>query len=199
MTDILFVQSIWFEFLGTMSLTAAAKKAGYKAEVVIGKDREILKAVRDLKPRITAFSCVTGIHNWALNLCERIKNEIDPGIKTLMGGSHPTFFPEVLDRSESLDFICVGEGEGAVIDLPTHLDDPESLEKIPNIHGRSRGVIFRNAVRPLISDLDILPFMERSAFYRYPILRDNPVKRFITGRGCPHSCTFCFNHCAMNL
>ncbi|MCD4655206.1 cobalamin-dependent protein, partial [bacterium] len=197
--DILFLQNIWFEFLGTMSLIAVARDKGFKADVIIGADKLLLEKVRKLHPRIVAFSCVTGIQNWALDLCQEIKEKIDPGIITLMGGPHPTYFPEILSQSQYLDMICSGEGEGALLDILSADHLPRDAENIANIHVRIDNQIKTNDVRSLIQDLDALPFMDRSSIYRYPIIRDNPVKRLISGRGCPHGCTFCFNHSMKKL
>lgn len=197
--DILFLQNIWFELLGTMSLVATAKQSGFTADVSIGKDRDLLRDVRRLKPRIVAFSCVTGIQNWAVDLCRIIKQDIDPGILTLMGGPHPTYFPEILEQHDCLDMICLGEGEDALRDLLAADRFPEDFRSIANLHVRTADGISRNPLRPLISDLDTLPFIDRESVYKYPLIRDNPVKRLISSRGCPHNCSFCFNHSMKNL
>ncbi len=196
---ILFLQNIWFEFLGTMSLLGVARQAGYAAGLAIGKDRHLLNSVAKFRPEIVAFSCVTGTQGWALNLCRRIKTEIDPGIITLMGGPHPTFFPEIIENYPYLDMICVGEGEGALLDILGAGNNPEAFTQFDNLHVRIQDTVVKNPPRPLIQDLDALPFLEREQLYQYRLIHDNPVKRMITGRGCPHSCTFCFNHSAMKL
>jgi len=182
-----------------MSLTASVRKAGFKTGLAIGKDSELLNSVRTHKPRLVAFSCVTGIQAWAINLCSQIKSSIDPGIKTIMGGSHPTFFPEIIAENKSLDFICIGEGEQALVELLSTNLGFEETESILNIHSRHNGSVRTRQVRDLVSDLDSLPFMERDLFYQYSILRDNPVKRLISGRGCPYGCAFCFNHSCKKL
>lgn len=197
--DVLFLQNIWFEFLGTMSLLATARQNGFTADIVIGKDPELLEAVRTHRPRIVAFSCVTGNQNWALALCREIKKNIDPAIVTIMGGPHPSYFPEILTQSQYLDMICVGEGEGALLDLLRAESLPGDATTIDNLHVQIDDEIIANPVRPLLKELDDLPFMERDAIYRYPIIRDNPVKRLISGRGCPHGCSFCFNHSMKKL
>lgn len=197
--DLLFLQSIWFEFLGTMSLISSAKAAGFSVGIRIGTDSELLKEVRSIRPRWVAFSCVTGIQGWAAQLAERIKAEIDPNIRILMGGAHATFFPEMIEHEPALDALCIGEGEEVIVDLLRAGNDPDACTSIPNLHIRSGDTIIRNEIRPLIEDLDSLPFMDRDSYYQYPILRDNPVKLVITSRGCPNACTFCFNHSSMKL
>src|SRR5207249_8950812 len=52
------------------------------------------------------------------------------------------------------------------------------------------GVDHKNAVRPAVP-LDELPPPDRELYYKYPFLRDMPMKRFIASMGCPYPCTFC--------
>ena len=55
--------------------------------------------------------------------------------------------------------------------------------------------VVRNPLRNLISDLDVLPFIDREVYYsKYPVLRDASTKSFIFSRGCPFRCSFCFNN-----
>jgi len=197
--DILFLQNIWFECLGTISLIAKAKQMGFNASIAIGKDTELLKEVRSLRPRFVGFSCVTGVQNWALEMCRLIKMNVDQNIITVMGGPHPTYFPEVLQQHRYLDVICIGEGEETLIDLIRAEKFPQDFQNISNIHVRSGNEIITNPIRSLIHDLDSLPFCDRDSIYRYPIIRDNPVKRLISSRGCPHNCSFCFNHSMKKL
>ncbi|MBC8204359.1 MAG: radical SAM protein [FCB group bacterium] len=54
-------------------------------------------------------------------------------------------------------------------------------------------MIIRNDVRCGENQLDNYPPADRSIYYKYKYLRNYPTKPFITGRGCPYLCTFCFN------
>lgn len=54
--------------------------------------------------------------------------------------------------------------------------------------------IFKNSLRPFIQNLDELPYPDRKIYYKYKFLRELNLKNFISGRGCPYNCTFCFNH-----
>ncbi len=50
-------------------------------------------------------------------------------------------------------------------------------------------------MRPYVEDLDSLPFPDRALVYeRDPIAARGKIKHFLTGRGCPYNCTYCFNH-----
>jgi radical SAM superfamily enzyme YgiQ (UPF0313 family) len=41
--------------------------------------------------------------------------------------------------------------------------------------------------------LDKYPVPDRAYYYKYPIIREAHYKFFMTGRGCPFNCYFCFN------
>jgi radical SAM superfamily enzyme YgiQ (UPF0313 family) len=50
-------------------------------------------------------------------------------------------------------------------------------------------------MRPLIADLDRLPFPDRDLLFSLDsYTRDSPMKIVFTSRGCPYLCTYCFNH-----
>ena len=53
--------------------------------------------------------------SYYLGLAAHIK-EIHPDCLTLMGGPHPTYFPDVI-KTRGLDVICRGEGEDATVEL----------------------------------------------------------------------------------
>lgn len=54
--------------------------------------------------------------------------------------------------------------------------------------------MYKNELRPLICDLDDLPFPDRTYYSNYSSLAKREMGYFISGRGCPYQCTFCSNH-----
>jgi len=91
----------------------------------------------------------------------------------------------------------VGEGEEAVIEFANAFDSEGKKlpKKIANFWVKINGEIYRNAVRPRNKNLDDLPYAARDLFLdKFPILKKHGVKHFIAHRGCPHKCTYCFNH-----
>lgn len=194
MARVAFIQSLYYEYLGTMYLSSLIQKDGHSVEVFIGNGAQIRKLaqeVADFKPDIAGFYCSTGMHHWVLNVARFLKTKL-PDIKIILGGPHPTFFPEIIKES-SVDIICRGEGELALQELLNRIERDEDYTDIANLWVKSNGDVFRNEVRPLIKDLDSLPFPDRQLYARKRLFLIKSQKVFITGRGCPFSCSFCFN------
>jgi len=75
------------------------------------------------------------------------------------------------------------------------LERGHDYSRIQNLWVKSDSGVVRNDLRPLIADLDRLPFPDRDLLFsmdRYT--RDSPMKIFFPNRGCPYLCTYCFNH-----
>jgi len=197
MARIAFVQTIWMEHLGVMYLSAVLKSKGHKTEVFIGTNiRHLVGDIKKYGPDIVGFSCTTGAHEIALKIAKEIKH--CTSAITIFGGPHPTFFPEFIEE-EGVDVICIGEGEGALADLADAVDKKTEIGNIPNLWIKQGKQIIKNNVRPLIDNLDSLPFPDRTIYYnKYPFLNLSQ-KVFIAGRGCPYKCTYCFNESLQEL
>jgi len=188
-----FVQNIWFEYPGTMYLSAALKKAGHSCEVFIGRDNEIIKKMVTFNPDIVAFSIFAGQVRWAINLAKKIKDNFGFKKFVIMGGAYPTYFPNVI-KNEYVDAICIGEGEEAIVELANAFQKGEDFKGIRNFWFKTKNEIIKNPLRPLIQDLDSIPFADRDIYYKYNYFMEYPNKHFIVARGCPYGCSFCFNN-----
>ncbi|MCK5421956.1 MAG: B12-binding domain-containing radical SAM protein [Deltaproteobacteria bacterium] len=191
MTKIAFLQSEYEDKLGVLYLIAYLKVKGHLAEMFIEKSKW-LDDVKEFQPNILGFSCLTGGHLWVESYVEKIKKEKRWDIPIIIGGSHATFFPQMIENPY-IDFICRGEGEYALKELLDKIEKGEDLTSIQNIWAKRNGLIIKNEVRPLITDLDMLPIPDRSHYNKYPLLKRNPHKRMIASRGCPFNCTYCYN------
>ncbi len=182
---------------GILRVSAALKQAGHKTDMVVETEEDPVEVARRLNPDVVAFSVYTGTQRHYLAVNRRIRDEVD--VLSIMGGPHPTFFPEIIEE-EGVDGICIGEGEYASVDLMNALENGEPVENIPNWWIKSNGRIHRNGLRPLVTDLDVLPFPDREILYRaHPLSSTRKLKPFITGRGCPYNCSFCFNEAYSDL
>ena len=193
---IAFVQYPWWDLLGIMYLSAVLKQAGHEFKVFIG-ERNLIKSLKKFSPDLIGFSAVTGPHFWDLKVARKIKEVMD--VPIVFGGPHATFFPEVI-KEDCVDIVCRGEGEYAMLELANRMEAGKDIRKIKNLWVKADGKIYRNELRPLIENLDELPFPDREIYYKkYKFLRNYPMKVFLTGRGCPYECTFCFNHVMKKL
>jgi radical SAM superfamily enzyme YgiQ (UPF0313 family) len=178
---------------GVMSISAVLKQAGFESDILVESlERDFIGAIVKSKPDLVCFSCTTGLHLWATETARAIKKKLD--VPIIVGGPHPTFYASTM-RDSSIDVMCIGEGEYPMLELAQSIQRGQDITNIRNLWVRdSRGQIHKNSLRPLIQDLDTLPFMDRELYHKYRPLRayeHNPI--IITGRGCPYSCSFCFN------
>jgi len=186
------------EPLGVMYLSSVLKEAGHETDLVIDGEEDLLPTVRRFKPDVVGFSVTTGSQARAIELSNRIKGALSDTILCVMGGPHATFFPEVI-YEEGVDGVCRGEGELAMLELANRLDADQDITNIANWWIKMGGKVFKNPVRPLIENVDAIPFPDRDLVAKYRRFSRCRVKHFITARGCPFNCSYCFNHAYRRL
>ncbi len=190
---VLFVtHQIDYEPHGIMHLSSALKVAGHEVALAVDALEDPARVAKEFQPGIIGYSLITGSHRYYYQLNRRLKEKVD--FFSAFGGPHPTFFPEMIEE-EGVDGLCIGEGEEALVDLANSLEAGRFDLAIPNWWFKVDGKIIRNPVRPLVDHLDRLGLPDRDLVYlKDPIYRHSKIKHFISGRGCPYNCTYCFNH-----
>lgn len=176
---IFFTQPLDYAYQGIMSMAAVLKQAGHKVHVLIDKN------FPDEHPDIFGVSVLTGQQDWAKQV-SRAAKERWPGTKVVWGGPHATHAPENCLENDCVDAVCIGEGEGAILDLA----NGATPETVQNIWTRGN----HNALRPLISDLGSLPLPDRAIYSNFPTIDSCKTLVCSAARGCPYACTFCYNH-----
>ncbi len=200
MARIAFIQSLFFELAGIQSISAILKANGHAVDLFIGTGENIIRELKEFKPDICGFSCLTEDYIWVSEIARAIKNTPElKATRIILGGPHPTFFPEIIEDDPSIDIICIGEGEYAMQELAQAIDKGDNYTGIQNLWVKENGNIYKNEIRPLIEDLDAIPPFDHDLHFKYPHLRDKPYKYFFAGRGCPYKCTYCFNHSMIKL
>ena len=182
--------------LGTTMIASILRKAGHDIDlfVVDNKFEKTLKELEQFKPDIIGFSVISGSHKGYIKIAQVIKQRLN--IPILWGGPHVTFFPKIIEE-DYVDAVCVGEGEEAALEFANAFDklNGKIPTNIKNFWVKLDGVIHRNPIRPRIKNLDDLPYPARDLYInKYPILKKHGIKHFLAHRGCPHKCTYCFNH-----
>ena len=182
--------------LGIALVAGSLRHGGHEVDVFV-VDNNLDKTLRELeqyKPDAVAFSVITGSHLEYINIANAVKQKLN--IPIIWGGPHSTFFPKIIEESYA-DAVCVGEGEYAILDFANSFDKSgrKIPAHIPNFWVKTNGKIYRNAVRPRIHNLDNVPYPARDLFFnKYPLMKNHGIKSFLAHRGCPHKCTYCFNH-----
>jgi anaerobic magnesium-protoporphyrin IX monomethyl ester cyclase len=131
--------------------------------------------------------------------CE-IAKTVNEDIVTVVGGIHFSNTPEEsLDSFPEIDYIVRGEGELTVVDLIKTVQNKGSIGQVKGISYRGNGRIIHNPPRPLIENLDTLPypayhFVERNLKrYHFTMMAGRNTRYMILegARGCEHQCLFC--------
>ncbi len=195
------------EQLGVGYLMSYLEKMGHKVELIFdpGLDNNLyyrLGALKflnrwssliqdavDWKPDLVAFLAVTNIFPFALQFARKLKARLD--VPFVFGGVHPTVLPEYVLQHDEIDYVIRGEGEYSLEELATALANGSDAKRVPNLCYKENGRININQLRPLIHDLDELPFPRKDEFYREGVFKTQLY--VITARGCPFRCSYCIN------
>lgn len=191
---ILFVQDNGInESLGLTELGGYLKARGHTVCLLIEKEEaDLPAAARDFAPRLAVVPCNVYAHSWTIRTVRALRRVLG-GTPILVGGTHPTFAPSFIEHDD-IDLQLVGEAELAVAELAERISRGEDFLDIPGVWVKRNSRVVPNGVARRLDDLDSLPIPDRDLYFRYPFMRDFPWKKFTTGRGCPNSCAFCYNH-----
>jgi anaerobic magnesium-protoporphyrin IX monomethyl ester cyclase len=180
------------EPMGLMQLGSLLRRAGHEVKLVGANRTPLVPLIEGFRPGLIGYTLFTGEHRELLRINAALKRRFD--FVAAVGGPHATFFPEVV-AEPAVDVACRGEGEGAILDLVAAIERGDSFHDIPNVCVKHGDRVRCNPLRPLVDDLDALPFCDRELRYQGdPESRNYPVKSFLVSRGCPFQCSYCFNH-----
>ncbi|MDA8140092.1 MAG: radical SAM protein [Desulfobacteraceae bacterium] len=168
-------------------LSAIAKQKGHATFLCCMQDRELSAAIAEYQPDIVAYSA--NVYGFEQMVAAHKKAKANHRFISIMGGPHPTYVPETFAQAE-VDAYCVGEGELAFGDFLDCIEKGQPFDGVPNLI-TAKGA---NPVRPLIRDLDTLPFPDRDLTLANSFLKNTPKKTFYATRGCPYRCKYCCNN-----
>jgi anaerobic magnesium-protoporphyrin IX monomethyl ester cyclase len=211
--------------LGLMYIGAVLEKAGYKVEILdafmtdssyrkVGETitvgmpfGQIKQEISTRKPDIIGisgpFTCQ--IEN-SVKISDLAK-QVNTDILTVVGGPHVTVVPrDFLEEAKSVDIAVMGEGENSMLELAQCFEGEKPFTEVLGIAYRSDKKVIVNSPRPLIENLDELPYpaydlvnMEKYLNPKtigYRSFRNKAIP-MVTSRGCPFNCCFCSVHLHM--
>ena len=134
MTRVLWVEKqIDYEPQGIMSMSAVLKEAGHEVALAICAQEDPVQLAQEFQPDIVGYSMMTGSQHYYFKVNRRIKEGLgDKPVMSIFGGPHPTFFPDMI-HEDGVDGVCVGEGEGPLVDLANALGNGGFHPDIPNL------------------------------------------------------------------
>tara|TARA_B100000029_G_scaffold508993_1_gene597209 strand:- start:1632 stop:3167 length:1536 start_codon:yes stop_codon:yes gene_type:complete len=172
---------------------------GFKRYLSILKDRsqpiwkEIENSIEDFDPSVVGISSKT--QNFvSSSIVAKIAKEINPDIKIIVGGVHPTMNGSKVLDCEDIDFLSIGEGEKTIVELLTALEKDKELNSVKGIVFRENGKVITTKPQSYVENLDSLDFPLTNApkvlkdFDKYP---KEAFGYIFASRGCPYACTFC--------
>ena len=153
---------------------------------------EFAGRLREEAPDLLAFSIVTTQWNYARKLAAWAREVLS--VPVVCGGVHALAAGREILETGLFDYILRGESEEAFLEFVDRLSCGGPVEDIENLGLLRDGKTRINPVR-LLPDLERLPFKlyEVMDFQRLIDAKKGWVG-LMASRGCPFSCTYCFNH-----
>jgi radical SAM superfamily enzyme YgiQ (UPF0313 family) len=160
---------------------------------------ELRSKIIEYSPTIVGVSSTTVAFYYAKQVLSLVKS-INPEIITVLGGAHITaFHKESMEECESIDIGVLGEGEQTLLDIVRKIDNNNSIDTVKGIVFRENRTVIVNERRPIVRDLDKIPFPARELLpnlssYVHTAFRGKKKKlttTMITSRGCPFRCAYC--------
>ena len=182
--------------LGLAFLAAALEQAGIEVRVldlvVFPYTIDLLEdLLKDFQPDIVGITSVTMSFDHAIGVVQDVK-KIAPHLVTVMGGPHVSFRAvETMTEYPALDFIVMGEGEEAIVELARAVEKGSGFEDIAGLAWRDGDRINLTEARPPGIEVNTLP---RPARHLLPLGRYRTLGMAISmtsSRGCPFNCIFC--------
>lgn len=154
--------------------------------------KELIREVGRFQPDLIGISAMTFTFLNALRIARSLKGTFD--VPIVLGGTHTSIYPNEVLNHDCIDVGVVGEGEYAMLDLAKNMGNVTGIGRVNGIVYRSGDSVSATPPRPLLRNLDNLPFpavdlLELDKYYGCNMNR--PWLTMITSRGCPARCEFC--------
>ncbi len=164
--------------------------------------KRTLRWIKREDPDILGFSTITtaGTGITSAIIAKKVKKQINPNVKILFGNYHATFNDtRILKKYPFIDACVRGEGENTLLEIAEKFEKGQGFEDIRGVTYRNNERIIRNNDRPLIENLNELPFPNRKLLgnveYKSEVEGfDIALGKFTSAassRGCAFKCTFC--------
>jgi radical SAM superfamily enzyme YgiQ (UPF0313 family) len=189
---------------GISFIATVLEEAGHEVELLVltpetPLERTFEKHLATHAPRLVCFTAVSS-QFWLIRQAASVVKSLGASVFTILGGHHASLNPDEAIDADGFDAICIGEGEGAVVELARRLEAGQAIPGIAHlwIQDRESGEIEKNPTGTFYRELDDLPYIDRRLWDRW-IINPSDFPSLLLGRGCPFKCTYCSNHAMAQL
>lgn len=194
--------------LGTIYAAALLREEGFTVALhdvmFLSSANQIAQKIENFKPDVLVIyddgfnyltkMCLTNMREEAFEMAKIAKRY---GCITVAASSDSTDHYEAY-LSNGCDFIIIGEGEQTLLEFVRQLEEgAHKLNFVPGLIFKQDGHLIKTGKRPLITDLDSLPFpawdLVDVARYKSEWQKKHGYFsiNFATTRGCPFKCNWC--------
>jgi len=198
--------------LGLAYIAAVLEQSNHHVKILdlntILSKKELRSAITDVDYQVVGFTAMTS----SILTCYRtikVVKRLLPRAITVLGGWHASGAPILtIKECPQLDIVVKGEGEETMKELVDTIERGAPIADIRGIVYRDKKTssILENPDRPLIKNLDDLPFPARhllpleaykkrgfstsGVYFKH----DKYISGIVTSRGCTGRCVFCADH-----
>ena len=199
-------QNAAYPQLGISSLSACVKEAGHEVDLLDYTYLDLNNAAALLSTKIAQFRpelAALSIRSFEWDLVKQLLPVLENAdIPVVVGGPHPTAVPHEVMAEKAITFLVQGEGEETLVDLCDAMQAGRDVSTVEGCWNRTGDQVNETEVRPLMQDLDTLPFPDwdiwdprhlQSEHYKMFIDGIHCIGAFETSRGCPYNCPYCMS------
>ena len=190
---------------GILAVAAPVSHAGYRFTVLDQRvqviTEETLRELISSQLICVGFSTMSGNQiRHALQIATVLRRLTDGKVPFIWGGAHPSVIPEQTLDNDNVDFVVVGEGDEAFVEIVKTLETDGSCSNVLGLAYRKGTETIINPPRPLVDVNTLLPTPWELIDVEQYVHKNNDM--YLTGcsrvldlgqtsRGCPFSCGFC--------
>jgi radical SAM superfamily enzyme YgiQ (UPF0313 family) len=185
---------------GLVALSGVLKAAGHETKLVhvnekvgaVPTTEDVLREIEAYRPGLVGWSVMSQQYPWSCEVAKAAKARF-PQIPQIIGGVHCTMVPEDVTKDAIWDYVCPGEAEYPLLELVNRLERGEDTTTVPNMR-------IWNGGQPIVNPVAPFPNLQTMAPLDYDLFDVGHIVNvkkgwmgFLTSRGCPYKCTYCFN------
>lgn len=155
---------------------------------------DLARLLDEIKPKIVGISITEPVYDLSLTLANLVKQHSKDAI-LVAGGVFSTLSPDIVIKENSVDIVCVGEGETAFLELCNRIYQNKDFRDVTGFWVKDGEKIYKNKPGKL-HDINNLPHPDFSVFDKNLFYRPMQGKLYKmvnieTSRGCPYNCSYC--------